>query len=277
MPAQPRHYATARGSYVGEVAAAGRDYVNSFRQTALWHAMAFNDILTRYRGSILGPFWITLTSAAFALGIGLVYSEIMRVPAERYLPWITTGVVVWNLFQVTVVEGSTALVSESVIIRQSATPLPLFIWRVIWRNIINFAHQFVVVIAVALYFGYFLKIDFPLAALGLTLFILNVSWVCFIGAVLSARYRDIQQVILTVMQILFFLSPVIWIPGENRSVNPLLLSNPMYHMLEVTRNPLLGLPAPLMSFVFLALAAVVGWAVTFLFYAAVRRRIVHYL
>lgn len=249
----------------------------SFRQAPLWNALALNDIITRYRGSVLGPFWITLTTAAFALGVGLVYAEIMRVPSDKYLPWITAGVVFWNFMATTIIEGSVTFISEGVVIRQSSTPLPLFVWRVVWRNIINFAHQLVVLIAVAVYFGYIMKIHVLTACLGMIVLTLNVSWMCFLSGMVSARFRDVQQIIATALQLLFFVSPVIWIPGEGAHVHQVLTWNPAYHMLEVTRNPMLGMDVPMNSFVYLTVMAVVGWVVTFLAYSSVRRRIVHYL
>lgn len=287
MSIQPRHYAAARSSYAGELVAAGRDFAASFRQFDLWRALAYNDIATRYRGSVLGPFWITLTTAAFAVGIGLVYSQIMQVPATRYLPWITTGVVFWNFLSMSLVEGSTAFISEGIIIRQSSTPLPVFIWRVVLRNLINFAHQVVVLAAVALYFymntergddgHYLLTINLPMAFLGMAAMTLNLGWMVFAAAIISARFRDVLQVIATGLQILFFLSPVIWIPGETRGLSALLLANPAYHLLEVTRNPLLGMAVPFASIIYVTVMAAVGWAGAFLLYASVRRRIVHYL
>ncbi len=204
---------------------------------------------------MLGPFWITLTTAAFAVGIGLVYSQIMNVPATRYLPWITTGVVFWNFLSMTLIEGSQTYISEGVIIRQSSTPLPMFIWRVVLRNLINFAHQVVVLVAVAAYFQsqpdpgghYLMSINLPAAIVGLLLLILNLSWMVMFCAIVSARFRDVLQ------------------------------ANPVYQILEITRNPLLGLEAPLSSFLYVTVMAIVGWLATFLIYASVRRRIVHYL
>jgi ABC-type polysaccharide/polyol phosphate export permease len=274
---QPRYYAAARGSYAGEVANAVADFRKSFQQTPLWSAQATNDILQRYRGSILGPFWIVLTTAAFAIGIGLVYSQIMRVEPEAYLPWIATGVVVWNLFALTIQEGTDAFIAQSSIIRQTSTPLPVFIWRVVLRSLINLAHQMVVVIGVAVYFGYVFKIQPHLALLGMLLTIVNVTWIVILAAIISARFRDLQQALNSVLQILFFLSPVIWIPSETRAVGRLLEVNPVYHMLDVTRGPLLGQGLHMSSVVYLLIMAVGGWAAAFLVYAAVRRRIVHYL
>ena len=272
-----RHYAAARVSYARELVASLGDFAESFRRTRLWSTLALNDIAGRYRGSVLGPFWITLTTAAFVVGIGIVYAELMHVPAEKYVPWMATGIVIWNLMSAIIVEGSNAYIEGAPIIQQTNIPLPIFIWRVVMRDLVNFAHQIVVIFAVALYFHYFLKINWPLAIFGLVLLTINVAWMGFAAAIMSARFRDMQQVIATVLQLLFFLSPVIWIPSEMSSVNRVLEANPMYHMLDVVRSPLMGNPPSTYSIVYLLVLALAGWIFTFGLFAAVRRRIVHYL
>ena len=252
--------------------------VTSFEQTRLWSTLAINDIAGRYRGSILGPFWITLAQAAFVVGIGLVYGDLMHVSTEKYVPWMATGVTLWTLISMCINEGSSAFIEGAGLLRQTAIPMPLFVWRAIFRNVLNFGHQVIVIVAVAIWFGYLLKINLPVFILGFILLIANVSWIAFIAAIISARYRDVQQMISTILQLMFFISPVIFIPGEmkNGRVSWLQL-NPVYHMLEVTRNPLLGLPVHSQSLLIMVLMALGGWLVAFILYGAVRRRIVHYL
>jgi ABC-type polysaccharide/polyol phosphate export permease len=269
--------ASGRRGYAEEMAGAAGDFVQSFRAHQLWVALAMNDILARYRGSMIGPFWITITTAIFVAGIGLVYSELMNVDPMAYVPWMATGIVLWQFISGMVVEGADALISSAGVIRQTATPLPMFIWRVVLRGVINFAHQVVVIFGVAAVFGYLFKINLPMAVVGLVLIVVNVAWVALIAAIVSARFRDTQQVIASVIQLIFFLSPVLWRPQDLSKAKAILAPNPVFHMLEVARNPLLGLPVPLTSLEVLVGLAVVGWALAFMLFAAVRRRIVHYL
>jgi lipopolysaccharide transport system permease protein len=274
----PRHYAAARRSYADELAAGVRDFVNSFQQTRLWTTLAVNDIAGRYRGSILGPFWITLAQGAFVMGIGLVYGDLMHVSVEKYVPWMATGVTMWTLISGMILEGADAFVSGAAIIRQTSIPLPLFIWRVVCRNLLNFAHQIIVVLAVAIWFHYIFKINLPMFLLGFLLVVINIAWISFASAIVCSRYRDVQQMVNSALQVIFFISPVIWIPREMSGLRGnLLRANPIFHMLDVTRNPLLGLPASWHSILFLVVMGAVGWTLTFGLYSAVRRRIVHYL
>lgn len=202
----------------------------------------------------------------------------MHVSTEKYVPWMATGVVAWNLISLTINEGAEAFIYGAQIIRQTSIPLPLFVWRVVLRNILNFCHQVVVIVGIAIWFKFLTKMNVPLAFVGLVLVMLNVAWIAFVAAILSARYRDVQQVISTVLQLIFFISPVLWIPQDMNGVRSLLLTaDPVFHMLAVIRDPLLARPIQWNSYVFLVVMGAAGWTVTIGLYAAVRRRIVHYL
>ena len=126
-------------------------------------------------------------------------------------------------------------------------------------------------------FGYLLKIQILWAILGLTLCIFNVTWMAMICGIVCTRFRDMPQVVAAIFQMLFFLTPVLWDPKQAPRAAALLAVNPFYHMLQVTRQPLLGLAPNFSSFGVLLFLGLAGWAAAFLFYSTVRRRVVHYL
>lgn len=243
----------------------------------LWLALGNNDIVSRYRGSVLGPFWITLTTIVFILGIGILYADIMKVPINKYVPYMATGIVFWNLINQMTLDGADAFVAASHVLRQTAIPLPLFIWRAAWRNFLIFCHQAPVLLGVGLWFHYLFQMNLPEALAGLALLIINVSWVSFCAAIACARFRDLQQVLVSIMQLLFFLSPVIWVPGVAKETGNIMKLNPIFHMLNVTRSPLIGQSIDIHSVTYLIVMAIIGWILTFCLFTTVRRRIVHYI
>jgi ABC-type polysaccharide/polyol phosphate export permease len=278
LSALPRYYATASASFADEFKGACRDIVSSFKDTRIWFALGLNDVVARYRGSILGPFWITLTTAVFVLGIGFLYAELMKVSIDRYLPWMTTGLVVWNLISQTALEGADAFVAASDVLRQTSLPVPLFVWRVIWRNVLTFVHQLPVLVIVGLKFGYLLHVQLGEALIGFVLVLANISWFALAFAAICARFRDLKQILASLIQLLFFLSPVLWIPSEMRGLGGRLLTlNPIVHMLDVLRGPLIGEHLHLRSELVLVVMGLTGWLFTLVFLAKVRRRIVHYV
>jgi ABC-type polysaccharide/polyol phosphate export permease len=244
----------------------------------IWIALGLNDITARYRGSILGPFWITLTTSVFVLGIGFLYAGLMKMPTDRYLPWMSTGVVVWGLISQSIQEGSESLIAAGNVLRQTAIPVPLFVWRVVWRNVLTFLHQLPVLIAVGAWFHYLQRMDVPLAVVGLGLIIINVTWLALAVSIAVARFRDLQQVLASVLQLMFFLSPVLWIPSDVRGfTGRLVLLNPVVHMMNVVRGPILAQGFNMFSALYLLVTALVGWTFTLILFSRVRRRIVHYV
>ena len=268
---------TARASYGAELAGAAKDFRRSFANARIWRVLAMNDILARYRGSLIGPFWITLTQGAFILGLGLLYSQLFKISITEYVPVLANGVIIWALISSTILEGCDAFIQSGGIIKQTSLPLPTFLWRVVTRNLIIFAHQAIVLLFLAIYFKYVLTIQIWWAVLGLALLVINVSWMAMIGGIICTRFRDMPQVVFSIMQMLFFLTPVLWDPKQAPRAAALLSINPFYHMLNVTRDPLLGRTPHAESFVVLIVLGVVGWLAAFGVFAAVRRRVVHYL
>jgi len=133
------------------------------------------------------------------------------------------------------------------------------------------------VIAVLIWYGYWRKLNLPLAVLGLILVTVNTAWISMLAAIASARFRDIPPIVGSVTQFAMFLTPVFWMPSSFPSRHAFLALNPFYHMLQAIRAPLLGQSVDPLTWAVLAGLAVAGWAVTFSIFALTRRRIVHYL
>jgi ABC-type polysaccharide/polyol phosphate export permease len=153
-----------------------------------------------------------------------------------------------------------------------------FVWRTVFRNLINLGHHMVIVLVVLIYFGSWRTANYPVAALGLFFLLINVAWISMLVAIISARFRDIPQIVQAVTQAAAIMTPVFW-PSDRigPKYRPILDLNPFYHLLEAVRAPLLGRQVAEHTYLFLAAMAVVGWLVTFAIFANTRRRIVHYL
>jgi ABC-type polysaccharide/polyol phosphate export permease len=190
---------------------------------------------------------------------------------------MATGIVFWNLINQMTLDGADVFVSASHVLRQTAIPLPLFIWRAAWRNFLIFCHQAPVLLGIGLWFHNLFQMHLPEALAGLALLIVNVSWISFCAAIVCARFRDLQQVLVSIMQLLFFLSPVIWFPSGTKGGDGIVQINPIFHMLNVTRNPIIGQSIDIHSFIYLIVMAILGWILTFFLFTTVRRRIVHYI
>ena len=86
-------------------------------------ALARLDIRNRYRGSVLGPFWLTLSTAVMVVGLGLLYSSLFKMALADYLPFLAVSLIVWNTINQIVTDACTSLTSAEGIIRQMPAAL----------------------------------------------------------------------------------------------------------------------------------------------------------
>jgi ABC-type polysaccharide/polyol phosphate export permease len=260
-----------------EISAAARDFRDSIKQISLASALAWHDVKAKYRGSVLGPWWITITMAALIGGLTLLNSQLFSMSARDYLPWIAVGFLGWNFIATALLEGADTFIAATGILRQASIPMMVFVIRVMLRNLIYFAHNVVVIIAAAVIFGFWQKANIPLGLVGLALISINLGWVVIILGVTSARFRDVPQIVVSIMQLALFMTPVFWLPGKLSKHRIILEANPFYYMLDVLRSPLIGQPMDPKTIPVLITVAIVGWILAFGLFTATRRRIVHFL
>jgi ABC-type polysaccharide/polyol phosphate export permease len=269
---------TGRRGALFEFQMAFRDLRASAERLDLAWSLAWHDVVSRYRGSILGPFWITLSMGLMVLGIGFLYAELFQISIHDFIPFVALGIVFFGTITGTVNEGCDTFVQAAGMLSQTSLPMFTFVWRTVFRNLINLGHHLVIVLAVLIYFGYWKTANYPVAALGLLLLVVNASWLSMLVAIASARFRDIPQIVMSVMQFAVFMTPVFWMPDRFKATHPEVLDfNPFYHLLDAVRAPLMGAGVAEHTYLFLAAMAAAGWAITFSIFANTRRRIVHYL
>jgi ABC-type polysaccharide/polyol phosphate export permease len=253
------------------------DLRRSIDRLSLAWVLARHDLVSRYRGSILGPFWITLSMGLMILGIGLLYANLFKAELHDFMPFVALGIVVFTTISMTVNEGSDTFVQAAGMLSQTSLPMFTFVWRTVLRNLLNFAHHLLIIVLVLAYFGYWRESNYLAAAAGFVLVIINAAWLSMLVGIASARFRDIPQIVASVMQFAMFMTPVFWTPDRFPERHAILFLNPFNHMLSVVRAPMMGQPVDPASWMILIVIAVVGWAITFTVFSFTRRRIVHYL
>jgi ABC-type polysaccharide/polyol phosphate export permease len=267
----------ARTSYFSEVRETFGDFASALKNISLAWSLATHDIRSRYRGSVLGPWWITIAVGALVLGIGLNYASLLNQNLRDFLPYVAVGLVVWNFLSATISDGGESLVNASPMIRQSSIPLPVFVLRSLLRNLINLAHQLVILVGVFSWFRVFPGLGMFWALLGIFVLILNLGWISLILALVSARFRDVPQIVTSVLQFLFFVSPIFWVATAEISSRVYVKYNPLYMSVQAIREPLITGHLDISLFVCIISGALIGWAIALAFYAQVRRSVVHYL
>jgi ABC-type polysaccharide/polyol phosphate export permease len=254
-----------------------QEILAGIRAWPVWVLMGWDDIRQRYRRSVIGPFWITLSMGVFILVLGVIYSRLFHVKLEDFLPYLTVGFVVWGFMSTAANDSCIAFIDASRIIKQIKLPYSVYVLRVVWRNVVIFLHTIVIFIPMAIIF----KIEPNLTMLyeipGLLLVSVNLIWLTTVIAILSTRYRDIQPIVGTVIQLGMFATPIMWnvnALGDSKIVAEV---NPVYHLIEITRAPLLGMAPEPRSWLVACGLAVVGSVFAIALMVRTSRRIVFWL
>ena len=251
------------------------DLLLTFKEYYLFGMLGWQDVLQRYRRSSLGPFWITISMGVMIGTIGLVFGAIFKSPMQVFLPFLAVGLIFWNYIISTLMEGCSSFVTYEAIIKQLPIPLIVHVARVIWKNTIILFHNLLILPVMFLLLLKPLSLQMLLVIPGFILLVLNVSWVSLFFGLVCSRYRDLPQIISSILQIVFYLTPIVWMPSllPDRYGLALLNLNPIYHLIEVVRAPVLGSNPSTTNWIVSICLMILGWIFTLIFYGRYKSRV----
>ncbi len=253
------------------------DFKDGFKMYHLWGRLGWNDILQRYRRSFFGPFWLTISMAVLVGALGFLYANLFKVELADYLPFLAIGFILWQLVSGILLDGCNVFVHSEGVIKQIKLPLSLHVYRLLWRNLLTFFHNAIVIVFVMYYFDIPVTYNTLGALAGLILIILNGTWFSFLLGMLCARYRDLNPTIGSLVTLSFFVTPIIWNPSLIPDRAYILLYNPFYHFVESIRGPLLGTPVATETWLILIAITFIGWLIVLPAAATMHRRLVYWL
>jgi ABC-2 type transport system permease protein/lipopolysaccharide transport system permease protein len=253
------------------------DMIEGLKLWELWCSLGWHDIRQRYRRSIVGPFWLTLSMGIMVAGLAYLYAGLFGQDVESYLPYVATGIIVFTMISSLASDGSSVFIGAAPLILQLRAPLSIYVYQMLWRNLLIFAHNISIYAIILMFVKIDLGWNFFLAFIGLFLVMLNGLWAGLILGGLSARFRDVPLIVNSVMQVAFFLTPIFWTPGSLPNRELFVHLNPFYYLIEVIRLPLLGKTPPLSIWLVVIGFNCVGALVATLFYARYRSRIAYWV
>ncbi|MCR9191791.1 MAG: ABC transporter permease [Gammaproteobacteria bacterium] len=266
-------------SRVSQLNLAWSDLKDGMLQWRIWIMLAYQDIGLRYRRSVLGPFWITLSMAITVYSMGYLYSNLFRTDMRHYFPFLVSGILSWSLLSALIVESTDGFLTAQSM-KEMKLPYSLHIHRVIARNLLIFFHNILVMIPVFIFFHKEIKIDLCTLFLipALAIIYLNCLFYGIFLAVLGARYRDIGPVVKSLVQVIFFVTPVMWGPESLTGIKHWIVDlNPFYAFLELIRQPLLGHLPSAANICFAGMMTILGFLMSAHIFIRCRARIIYWL
>lgn len=263
--------------YVSPAGAAWRDITEGFARSWMWTTLAMQDIRVRYRGSILGPFWLTLSTIIMVGAMGAIYARLFNMNAKNYLPFLALGMIVWQVISSMFSDGCQTFIAAKDIIQQVPIPFSIHVYRVVYRNLLIFAHSAVIIpigiIVFRIPVGWHVLELIP----AMILIAINGVWVCTVFGMISTRFGDVPPIVMSFIQILFFVTPIIWPPEALGGLRFIADYNPAFAAIEVFRAPLLGLPVGPYAWPVLIVTTICGSVIGFAFFARFRTRIAYWV
>jgi len=242
--------------------------------------LGWQDIRQSYRRSVFGQLWITVGMAVTIAAIGIVFGTIFGAPMQVFLPYLASGLIMWALIAGILNEGNQAFIAAEGMIKQLPLPKIVYIVRVVWRNIIVAAHNIVIFPIVIIIVGGSTSWALLFWPLGVLIAVTALSGLALIFGIVAARYRDLPQIVNAALTVAFYVTPVIWIKesiGENELVNALVSFNPLNHILQVARLPLIGQYPSIENWTWVIISAVVFWTIGMLLFMRFEKRIAYWV
>lgn len=206
----------------------------------VWLALGWHDIRQRYRRSVLGPFWFTLSTLIMVVVLGILYSELLQQDVGSYLPYLAVGLVIWQYISSCAMEGSSVFIDSGYLIKQIRMPLTIHVCRLVWRNFVILLHSLPIIIVLMIFFGHLPGVEFFLLFPALLILLLQGVWIGIVFGIMCVRYRDVLPIIANIVQVAFFFTPVMWMVEHLKSRAWVAQWNPLYHLMEIVRAPIIG-------------------------------------
>jgi homopolymeric O-antigen transport system permease protein len=258
------------------LARAVEDLRGGWHQRTLWGHLGWQDIRQRYRRSVLGPIWISISMAVTAVALGILYAGLFGNDLAVQLPNILVGFIVWGFISGCILEGAEVFIANVGLITHLPAPLSVHVYRLVWRQALFFVHNLVVYAVMLVVFPQPLTWTDLAAIPAFLLLVVNGVWVALFLGIVTTRFRDLTPITQSIVQLMFFLTPIVWIYQDFlNSPNPTIAErarlaelNPFLHFVEIVRRPMLGQDQELRYWLVVLAITVVGWVLTL---AALRR------
>jgi len=261
------------------VTSAAEDLAGGLRQWELWGRLAWLEIKRRYRRTTIGPFWSAISLAVLVMALGGVGVGLWNQQSKDYLPFLAAGMVVLVMMSNVLNESCTLFTASTNLFRKMRFNYSVLAYALVYRNFIVFAHNMLVYVVIVLIFSPGKLGAATLLALpGMALVLANSVWIALLLGIFCLRFRDLQQMISTLVQIAMFVTPIFWPPESLTGIMHVVYVdlNPLYHLITIVRAPLLGEVPSAEVYLVTALITVVGCAVTYVCFRFFRKRIAYW-
>lgn len=258
---------------------AAGDLWHGLLRRELWGRLGWLDVRRRYKRTTIGPFWNSITLAVYVLSVGTVGAAIWHQNIYDYLPFLVSGMIVWTLVSTIIIESCNVFIAGQSLFRNIRFEYSILAYALVWRNSLVLLHNFVIYFLVVLVLKPSLFSTTALLALpGLALVLLNGIWLSLLFGIVCLRFRDVPPVVSSALQIAMLITPLFWPADTLTGIKRIVFVeiNPLYHVLDVVRAPLIGHVPEAISYCVVIAMTIVGWLLAYAVFNRFRKRIAYW-
>ena len=198
------------------------------------------DVKDRYYRSKVGIVWAPLSIAIFVGVLSPIYAELFAVEVRVYALHLLLGLIVWNFLFASIIDSGREFAASRDLMVTYGLGYSLLVMRTVWRNFIVLAFQFIAFVAFSVILANWPSFVWLSSLFALFVVLMFSFGVSFLMAIAASRFRDTVEIINNLFRLLFFATPIMWMPALRSEFDWVLQINPFYYLIELVRSPLVN-------------------------------------
>lgn len=220
------------------------DFDELWRFRELFYTFTWRDIKVRYKQTFLGIAWVVFQPLAATGIFTIFFGKLAKIPSGNmpYELFVFIGLVFWIFFSGALTGASNSMIENINIIKKIYFPREILPISAVVTSLVDFSISFVAVLIMAFYFGFRPSLNLVIILpISLIIASLSASGIGFFLASINVKYRDVRYILPFFIQMMLFLTPVIYPSATVRdSFRGLFALNPMTGVIESMRTTISG-------------------------------------
>ncbi len=250
------------------------DLVRGFAMGEVWRAFAWDETLARYRRSFFGLAWIAGSYVIFVAVIAIFFGSFSSADAEDFLMYVALGFAAFVYLNGNIIDGCAVFVNSATWIKSTPMPYSVYVYKSIFRSLTPFGLELLIALIGMLVLGWRPSVAALWAVPAFGAYLVFGVWSQYLLGLVAARFRDVGHLVGAVTRILFFTTPIMWTEADAQPIVRTISDfNPLTHLVEIFRAPLLNATVPVESWIFVGWFTLAGIALTLTVAGVMRARL----
>jgi len=255
------------------------DLKETFRRFPVSIFLAFEDIRDRFNRMALGILWLPISFILFVLVKVVIFSQLNNTSMSWFFVYTALGLWVWTFIVALIIDGCNAFIRSAPYIKAIDLPYGIYCIRVVIRSAVPYVLSLGFILLSIPVFRESFHLPGLIWILPVSLiYFINGFWVSLFLGTISAIYRDITQIVQTLIRMMFFLTPVLWVPEQLGEIGKnVALYNPLAHFIAIVRDPIMYGTVPVLSWIIVLTITFIGLLSGVLIFGHGRPRVYHFV